>query len=222
LDANSLFLTYKVNYEQVYLNGALLARGSDYTATNGTSVTFASALAASDVIEIVSFGSLQLNSAVNTSNITGPGELFVGTANQTVAVLPAGGMNQVLTADPAVYGGVRWAENDITPLDTLRYKFDGIENRFQPTYQGSVVTISNPLRILLTVNGIIQTVSFPEYVWQSDLARDGFMVDADGYIAFSEVPPAGSTFDARVMAGPVTNTKTTNYPFLATDILLGA
>jgi hypothetical protein len=222
LDANSLSLTYKVGYEQVYLNGALLARGSDYTATTGTSVTFASALAVSDVIEIVTFGSMQINNAVNTSNITGPGQLFVSTGNQSVSVLGAGYLNEVLTADPTVAGGVRWSENEITPIDTLRYKFDGIESRFQPTYQGSPLTISNPLRILLSVNGIIQTVSFPEYVWQSDLARDGFMVDSDGYLAFSEVPPSGSTFDARIMAGPVTNTKTTNYPFLATDILLGA
>jgi hypothetical protein len=222
LDNNSLSLTYKIGYEQAYLNGALLVRGSDYTATTGTSITFASALTASDIIEIVSFGSLQINSAVNTSSISGSGELFVGTSNQTVGVLGAGLLNQVLTADPTVSGGIRWSENDVTPIDTLRYKFDGLENRFQPTYQGSPITISNPLRILLTVNGIIQTVSFPEYVWQSDISRDGFMVDNDGYLAFSEVPPAGSTFDARIMAGPVLNTKTTNYPFLATDILLGA
>ena len=222
LSDTSVALTYKVGYEQVYVNGSLLARGSDYTATTGTSITFASPLTVSDVIEVVSFGSLQINSAVNTSNISGSGELFVGTSNQTVGVLGAGYLNQVLTADPTVSGGIRWSENDITPLDTLRYQFDGIESRFQPTYQGSVVTISNPLRILLSVNGIIQTVSFPEYVWQSDLSRDGFMVDNDGYLAFSEVPSAGSTFDARIMAGPVLNTKTTNYPFLATDILLGA
>lgn len=215
-------LKYVVGYEQVYLNGSLLVKTSDYTALTGTSVTFTSALAASDVIEVVSFGSLQINTAVNSLNISTAGQLFVGTGPKTVAVLPAGDLNQVLTADPYEPAGLRWTESDITPLDTLRYKFDGIESRFQPTYQGVPITISNPLRILLTVNGIIQTVDFPEYVWQSPLSLDGFMVDSDGYIAFSEVPPAGSTFDARIMAGPVLNTKTTNYPFLATDILLGA
>jgi hypothetical protein len=222
LDANSLSLTYKVNYEQVYLNGALLARGSDYTATNGTSVTFASALAASDVIEIVSFGSLQLNSAVNTSNITGPGQIFVGTGNQSVGVLGSGSLNQVLTADPTVYGGVRWSESDITPLDDISRDFNGITTQFAPRYQGEFVNITNPLRILLSVNGTIQTVSFPEYVWQSPLPQEGFMVDSVGYLAFSEAPPLGAEFDARITAGPVVNTKNPLYPFKATDILLGA
>jgi hypothetical protein len=75
---------------------------------------------------------------------------------------------------------------------------------------------------LLSVNGIIQTVDFPEYVWQSFLPKEGFMVDNDGYIAFSEVPPAGSTFDARLMPGPNVNSVKKGYPFRAVDILLGA
>ena len=48
------------------------------------------------------------------------------------------------------------------------------------------------------------------------------MVDSDGYLAFSEPVPSGSTFDARIMAGPTANSSTTIYPFKATDILLGA
>jgi hypothetical protein len=215
-------LSYRVGSEQVFLNGSLLVRGTDYTAANGTSITFLSALAVSDVIEVVSFSAFQMQDSVKKTEIIAKGDLVVGTAYSSTGIQSVGPDNSILVADSTQPTGVNWAENDITPLDTLRYQFDGIESRFKPTYQGDSITISNPLRILLSVNGIIQTVSFPEYVWQSDLSRDGFMVDADGYLAFSEVPPAGSTFDARVMAGPVSNTKTTNYPFLATDILLGA
>jgi hypothetical protein len=221
-DDTGLSLAYNVGSEQVYLNGSLLSRGVDYTGTNGESISFTTALSADDVIDIVSFSSFQMTDSVKKTEILAKGDLIVGTGYKDTDILPVGGTNNVLIADPSQVTGVRWVENDITPIDTLRYQFDGIESRFRPTYQGSPITISNPLRILLSVNGIIQTVSFPEYVWQSDLGRDGFMVDDDGYLAFSEVPPAGSTFDARIMAGPVTNTKTTNYPFLATDILLGA
>jgi hypothetical protein len=215
-------LSYRVGSEQVFLNGSLLVRGTDYTAANGTSITFLSALAVSDVIEVVSFSAFQMQDSVKKTEIIAKGDLVVGTAYSSTGIQSVGPDNSILVADSTQPTGVNWAEHDITPIDTLRYQFDGIESRFIPTYQGTPLTISNPLRILLSVNGIIQTVSFPEYVWQSDLSRDGFMVDADGYLAFSEVPPAGSTFDARVMAGPVNNTKTTNYPFLATDILLGA
>lgn len=111
---------------------------------------------------------------------------------------------------------------DIIPIDDMRYEFDGIASRFLPKFAGEQVDINNPLRLLLTINGIIQVVDFPEYVWQSMLPREGFMVDSDGYIAYSEVPPLGSTFDARLMLGPNVNSIKKGYPFKAVDILLGA
>jgi len=111
---------------------------------------------------------------------------------------------------------------DIINLDSLQYKFDGIESRFLPTAQGVTQVITNPFTLLLSVNGIIQSVNLPEYVWGTPFTMDGFMVDSDGYIAFSEVPPAGSTFFARIMAGPTTNSSNNTYPFRAMDILLGA
>lgn len=221
LSNSSTTLTYTIGAEEVFLNGTLLVRGSDYTATNGTSITFVSPLAASDVIEVVSYGSMQINTAVNLSNITGPGELFVGTGVKTVGVLDAGSVNQVLTAYPDAPEGVAWIENDIIPIDTLRYKFDGIESRFMPTYQGMQIPITNPLRVFLSVNGVNQTSNFPEYVWKSGLPREGFVIDSDGYIAFSEVPPVGSTFEGRVMTGSPVTTYTKTYPFDPTDIVLG-
>ena len=51
-DDTGLTLAYTPAYEQVYLNGVLLVRGQDYTATNGTSITGLTALAASDVVEV--------------------------------------------------------------------------------------------------------------------------------------------------------------------------
>jgi len=47
-------LSYPSGLEQVYLNGVLLVRGTDYTATNGTSVILTSAAQSGDVIEILS------------------------------------------------------------------------------------------------------------------------------------------------------------------------
>lgn len=54
LDDSGLSLQYTPAYEQVYLNGVLLVRGDDYTATTGTSITGLTALAASDVVEVFS------------------------------------------------------------------------------------------------------------------------------------------------------------------------
>ena len=110
---------------------------------------------------------------------------------------------------------------DIIPLDDLRYVFDDRESRFEPRFQGEKVNLYNPLRLMISLNGVVQTPTYPEYVWRSMLPFDGFMLDSDGYIAFTQVPPSGSTFDGRVMLGPNVNTIGKAYPFRAMDVLLG-
>jgi hypothetical protein len=60
LDDNQLSLSYSPGYEYVYLNGILLVRGDDYTATNGTSITGLSPLNADNIIEILSFKSITI------------------------------------------------------------------------------------------------------------------------------------------------------------------
>jgi hypothetical protein len=59
-DNNSLSLSYDVNYEQVYLNGVLLVRNVDYTASTGTSITGLTALTAGDVVEIMTFRATEI------------------------------------------------------------------------------------------------------------------------------------------------------------------
>jgi hypothetical protein len=51
-DNASQALSYTPGQEQVYLNGILLVRGDDYTATNGTSITGLSALAENDFVQV--------------------------------------------------------------------------------------------------------------------------------------------------------------------------
>ena len=51
-DDSGLPLTYTAGEEQLFLNGTLLARGADYTATNGTDVVSLAALTSGDVLEV--------------------------------------------------------------------------------------------------------------------------------------------------------------------------
>jgi hypothetical protein len=53
-DDTSLPLTYTPNYEQVFLNGVLLVRNVDYTASTGTTITGLSDIVSGDVFEIMS------------------------------------------------------------------------------------------------------------------------------------------------------------------------
>jgi hypothetical protein len=69
-DNASQALSYTPGQEQVYLNGILLVRGDDYTATNGTSITGLSALAASDFVQVNCYNNFSVAS-VPSQNITG-------------------------------------------------------------------------------------------------------------------------------------------------------
>ena len=53
-DDASLPLTYTVGYEELYINGVLQVRASDYTATTGNTITGLIALSAGDIVTIMS------------------------------------------------------------------------------------------------------------------------------------------------------------------------
>lgn len=60
VDTSGLTLVYTPGYEQLYINGVLQYRGSDYVATTGTTITGITALAVSDTIEVVAPSALQV------------------------------------------------------------------------------------------------------------------------------------------------------------------
>lgn len=69
-DNASQALSYTPGQEQVYLNGILLVRGDDYTATNGTTITGLTALAASDYVQVNCYNNFSVAS-VPAQNLTG-------------------------------------------------------------------------------------------------------------------------------------------------------
>ena len=69
-DNASQALSYTPGQEQVYLNGILLVRGDDYTATNGTSITGLSALSSGDFVQVNCYNNFSVATTPATS-ITG-------------------------------------------------------------------------------------------------------------------------------------------------------
>jgi hypothetical protein len=117
-DDLSQTLSYLPGKEQVYLNGVLLVRSVDYTASNGTSITSLAALTAGDILEIITFTAFDLATAIQLSSIDAKGDLLVGSANDTIGTLSVGTTNQVLTVDSTTATGVKWSTLDALPSQT--------------------------------------------------------------------------------------------------------
>jgi hypothetical protein len=222
-------------------SGTYLANSSWIISNSGTSsVTSGAIKVGTDVVNLAQYSGVPLNIAtlgyvtIGTWAATPIGEPYISTAvARTESPTFTGHVHVPLTpvdsadatskkyVDDLIFASLPYLP-DIIPLDDLRYTFDDRESRFEPRFQGEKVNLYNPLRLMINLNGVVQTPSYPEYVWQSMLPLDGFMLDSDGWIAFSQVPPSGSTFDGRVMLGPNVNTVGKAYPFRAMDILLGS
>jgi hypothetical protein len=99
-DDNSVPLTYSVGYEQVFQNGALLARGGDYTATNGTTISLTNASVTGDIFEVFAaqpvaisdvYTQTQVNAAfIPDSLIDAKGDIVTATGADTPARLAVG------------------------------------------------------------------------------------------------------------------------------------
>jgi len=57
--SGGVLLDYTPGLEEVYVNGVLITRGTDYSATNGTSITNLAALTAGDVITVMSMNPVE-------------------------------------------------------------------------------------------------------------------------------------------------------------------
>jgi hypothetical protein len=113
---------------------------------------------------------------------------------------------------------------EIIPVDDISGQFSGNKSRFILKHKGNAITIGNPLRLLISINGIIQMLGNRDDHWLSPIPADGFYIDKAGYVQFGEPVAAGSKFSGTYGVGTVTQTgvKKSRYPFRATDILLGA
>jgi hypothetical protein len=117
-DDNGLTLSYIPGKEQVYLNGVLLARTSDYTASSGSSITSLAALTASDILEIITFTAFELADSIARSLFDAKGDLLVATSADTPGKLTVGANDTVLMADSSTATGLKWSAYDPLPSQT--------------------------------------------------------------------------------------------------------
>lgn len=137
-DDNSQALSYTIGQELVFINGTLLKRGSDYTATNGTSITGLTALAANDVATVWTVNAFSVTGAIANTIVDAKGDLLVGTAADTPGRLAVGTNDYVLTADSTTGTGLKWAAPAAASM------------RGCSLYRGSGQTISDNTATILT------------------------------------------------------------------------
>jgi len=108
-DDFSTSLAYTVGQEQVFINGVLLERGVDYTASTGSSITGLTALVAGDIATVISVGTFNVANAIPLSTVTAKGDLLAATGASTVANLGVGADGSTLVANSSASTGVSWA-----------------------------------------------------------------------------------------------------------------
>ncbi len=119
-DDNGLTLSYLVGKEQVYLNGVLLVRSQDYTASNGTSITGLSpALVANDVLEIITFTAFDVAQVLEETLLEAKGDLISASAAGTPARLAVGTNGQYLTASSTAASGLAWTTINLSSYATV-------------------------------------------------------------------------------------------------------
>ena len=114
-DDFSAGLAYTVGAEEVFVNGVLIERGVDYTATSGTSVTLTNALVAGDLATVSSPSAFNVANAIPKATVTAKGDVIVATGASTVTNLAVGADGTTLVANSSASTGVSWA----TPVGSL-------------------------------------------------------------------------------------------------------
>ena len=86
-DDNGVLINYVVNQLSLYLNGVKLVMGTDFIATNGSTITGLAALAAGDVVEVIALSTFSPADTVPATGGTFSGNVIhSGTVTNSGAV----------------------------------------------------------------------------------------------------------------------------------------
>jgi len=146
-DANGAVLAYTAGLEQVVLNGAVLVRGHDYTATNGTSITGLSpALVASDVLEVFSFIAFTVANTYTQSQVDGFVTSLGGTATAWTSYTPV--LKQGSTTVSATVNYAKYKQIGKTVFLTVKLTSTGTGSA------GGRIGISAPTGLVPTLDSL--------------------------------------------------------------------
>jgi hypothetical protein len=122
-DDNGNTLGYDAGFLDVYLNGIRLVNGSDFTASSGSSIVLTTGASASDILEVVAFGTFQLaNFSITDANDVP----VLGSAGQALVVNSGGTALEFANASSAEVYGFRKDSNGNLLVTTTNQGQDSI------------------------------------------------------------------------------------------------
>ena len=122
-DDNGNTLSYDAGFLDVYLNGIRLVNGSDFTASSGSSIVLTTGASASDILEVVAFGTFQLaNFSITDANDVPA----LGSAGQALVVNSGGTALEFANASSAEVYGFRTDSNGDLLVTTTNQGQDSI------------------------------------------------------------------------------------------------
>jgi hypothetical protein len=220
-DANGLTLSYLTGKEEVYLNGVLLVRTTDYTASTGTSITSLAALTAGDILEIITFTAFDVATAIANSTFTAKGDLLVATSASTPGKVAVGTNGQYLQADSTTATGLKWATVSGYSAPTLGST--SIASGATVTTIADL-TLTSPIINFATTTAPV-LVSPEERITVAAIAATGtvqFDADTQGVLYYTTNASADWTLNVRGTSGTTLNSKlaigdSTTISFLVTN-----
>ena len=129
---------YRVGYTYVYVNGALLDT-TDITATNGTTITFTSALALNDEVRILSFKAIGSVAIGDISGLQAALDAKAGLTANTFTGNQTGNDNNLVRWDFQDYGYVYFNSNTTNALNFE----NGSHQRWAPNTGAQTLSITN-------------------------------------------------------------------------------
>jgi hypothetical protein len=147
-------LKYIAGYEQVYLNGVLLAKTLDYTATNGTSITGLTALSAGDIVEVISPYAIELTD-VYTKSVS-DSKYDTKASNGLNLVIPTGVVVGSGTGTVSANGQINFSGASSVRIDNC---FTTAYDNYKVIFRLSGISSTNqPIRMQF-VKGVIPSAS---------------------------------------------------------------
>lgn len=181
-DDNANTLAYDVGYIDVYLNGIKLVSGTDFTASNGTSIVLTTGAALNDILEIIAYGNFSLADVYTKTQSDAKYQLLdADTAKLDVA--------QTFTAQQT-FGELK--ETVYTLGTSGSIALDPANGSIQTSTLSGNPTFTDSLEagqtiVLMLNGGASYTVTWPTITWASSAGNTAPTLTANDTLVFWKV-----------------------------------